>query len=252
MATLILYLQYDGTYYSGWQIQKNALTVQQVVETAIEKVTSKYYSSNASGRTDAGVHARCQVVSVKIGNEFTLPESKITVAINSKLPRDVRVIYAKIYDGYFNARHDAAQREYEYLLSTVYNPFDRLYVSHIKYPINKDLLFASAELFLGKHDFTTFSKFNPDNKKPVCDVTYCSWEGITQQKFKLTIRANHFLYGMVRSIAGAMIEIARGKRTFDEISAAFEKKDRLYNSALAPPQGLYLNKVYYPEKFGLL
>lgn len=251
MATLVLYLQYDGTNYSGWQIQKNALTVQQVVESAIEKVTSKYYSSNASGRTDAGVHARCQVVSLKIGDEFTLPESKITTAINSKLPRDVRVTYSKIYEGYFHARHDAGFREYEYLLSTCFNPFERLYVSNMKYPINKDLLFAAAELFRGKHDFTTFSKFNPDNKKPVCDVTFCSWENITEHKFRLAIRANHFLYGMVRSIVGAMIEIARGKRTFNEIAVAFEKKDRLYNSALAPPQGLYLNKVYYPEKFGL-
>lgn len=250
MKTLVLVLEYDGTNYSGWQIQKNSLSIQQEIESALYILTSKKYNIIAAGRTDAGVHAKGQVVSTII-DDFTVPYDKIIYALNSKLPKAIRVVKSKIINEKFHARFDADYREYEYYITTKFNTFERFYVSFIKYPINQKLLFDSAELFIKKYDFTSFSKFNPDTENPVCNVTKCEWSKLERGKFKLNIKADRFLYGMVRSLAGVMVDIARGKRSAAEACEALQKKDRKYNSPLAPPEGLYFLKAGYPKKFEL-
>src|SRR5690606_16713052 len=172
---------------AGYQIQKNLLTVQGELESTIAKVCKKYYTIHPAGRTDSGVHANSQFVSFTVGDEFTLPHNKIGLAINSKLPFDIRVNYAKVYNGRFHARFDALHREYIYLLSTEFNVFQKDLVSFIKFPINRDILFESADIFLKKADFTTYSKLNPDNINPVCNVTICEWEYLSENLFKLTV-----------------------------------------------------------------
>lgn len=249
MKTLALKIQYDGTNYHGWQTQKNALTIQDNIESALENITGVRIPIIAAGRTDSGVHARGQVISFELDENFNLPLNRLVNAINSKLPFDIRLVDYKAFDDKFHARFDAIAREYEYYLSTQYNLFDRYYTSYIKFPLNIDKLIETGNFFIRKDDFTTFSKFNPDNNNPVCDITECKWEKVTSTKFKLTIKSNHFLYGMVRSIVGTMIDFSREKRDFDDIEKSLLAKNRQLNSPLAPAMGLFLNRVYYPDKF---
>ncbi|MBX3042106.1 MAG: tRNA pseudouridine(38-40) synthase TruA [Candidatus Kapabacteria bacterium] len=249
MKTLALKIEYDGTNYAGWQVQKNALTVQEVLESCIEAVFGIKLPTIAAGRTDSGVHALGQVVSINLESEISIPQEKILVAINSKLPLDIRIIESKIFDEKFHARFDAQFRQYKYILTTEYNLFRRNHISYIKYPINPDRLYSIANIFKRKTDFTSFSKYNPDNNNPVCDVTVCNWTESATNVYELNIRANHFLYGMVRSIVGNMIDFARNKKTELDIEKGFEIFDRNQNSPLAPPQGLYLEKVFYNNNF---
>ncbi len=243
--TIILEIEYDGTNYSGWQIQNNAITVQGEIEKAVNEIFNKPYSVIAAGRTDAGVHAVRQIAHIADVSDLSIPQDKLPQALNSKLTNDIRIRNARYFNGNFHSRFDAKGREYIYKLNTEYNVFERNYVSFVKYKIDENILIKSAEIFKGSKDYTTFSKYNADQTNPICHVSKCQWEKTSETQLQLTIASTHFLYGMVRSVVGASIDIARGKRSEDEIINAFAKKDRNLNSPLAPPQGLYLNKIYY-------
>lgn len=243
--TIILEIEYDGTNYSGWQIQNNAITVQGEIEKAVTEIFGKRYSVIAAGRTDAAVHAVRQIAHIADVSNLSIPQDKLPQALNSKLNNDIRIRKARYYAGNFHSRFDAKGREYIYKLNTEYNVFERNYVSFVKYKIDDNKLIDSAEIFTGSKDYTTFSKYNADQTNPLCHVSKCKWEKLSETQLQLTIASTHFLYGMVRSVVGASIDIARGKRSKEEIINAFEKKDRNLNSPLAPPQGLYLYKIFY-------
>ncbi|GAB1372531.1 tRNA pseudouridine(38-40) synthase TruA [Candidatus Kapaibacterium sp.] len=245
MRTLKLIIQYDGTNYSGWQIQKNSCTIQEVLEIAIFATTGSYYNTIAAGRTDAGVHAFGQVVSVAIDDNFKIPEKRILYSFNSKLPKDIRIIECDVLDHPFHARFDAKNREYVYFLSNKYDIFSRNYTTFIKFPFDKQALIESAKVFMRKDDFTSFSKYNPDNVNPVCDITLSQWEHLDDNKMIYKVRANHFLYGMVRSLVGVMLDVAKGKRSIENVMESLAQKDRNLNSPLVKPNGLFLNKVIY-------
>lgn len=244
---IALKLQYDGTNYSGWQIQPNAITVQELLDKALLQVFGVKLSSLGSGRTDTGVHARAQVCSVKYEGIPKLPAKKLVKALNQKLPLDIRIIDAA-YLAKFHARYDAIFREYSYSIITKEDVFNNRFCSYVKYPIDFDLLFQSAIIFKQKVDFTTFSKLNPDTINPICNVILSQWEQIDTHHYKYSIRSNHFLYGMVRSIVGTMIDIARSKRTIEEVGVALYSKNRQLNSPLISPKGLVLEKIYYPTE----
>jgi tRNA pseudouridine38-40 synthase len=247
MRTLILLIEYDGGNYAGWQYQANALTIQECIENALGKIVKYPVRIIGAGRTDAGVHARGQVAHAIIPDDFPVPEEKIAIALNSNLPGDIRIGAAKIVDEDFHARFDAIAREYSYNLITKESVFSRHFRTFYKYHINTDILVKSADIFIGKHDFTTFSKFNEEYKNYTCNVEKCYWEQINQDYWILTIKSDRFVYGMVRSLVGAMLDAARGKRSIDELKNALSRCDRSLASQLAPPQGLILEWVYYPE-----
>lgn len=249
--TLVLGIQYDGTLYAGWQKQPNALAIQEVIENAMLELTGTNFSVVAAGRTDAGVHARNMITHTCMKAEITIPQDKIAIAINSLLPNDIRINFAKIVDGKFHARFDALKREYTYNLVTSYNVFQSRYAYYYKFPIDTEILFESSKIFVRKADFTTFSKHNPDLNNPICDVVICEWTAINDEHFVLRIRANHFLYGMVRSLVGAMLDAARGKRTIQELEDSLHKCDRNLSSPLAPAHGLFFEKAYYPESLAI-
>ena len=249
MKTLILQIEYDGTNYAGWQIQPNDTTIQGLIENALISIYGFDIGVIAAGRTDAGVHARGQVAHTKLLEDFPVPQEKIPVALNSKLPNDIRIKKAILLPNNFHARYDAAAREYSYTIITKESVFNNRFTTYFKYQFDSNILIKSAEIFLGKHDFTTFSKLNEDTKNYVCNVETCFWQKTDENKWKLTIKADHFVYGMVRAIVGALLDCARGKRTLNDIKSALKKCDRNLASPLAPPQGLILEKVYYPEKF---
>ncbi len=249
MTTLILQIEYDGTDFCGWQIQPNGRTVMEDVEKAIAKVFGKEVRLVGAGRTDAGVHATGMVASSIIDFTPRVEEIRAVRAINSQLQQDVRIKKAIYYDGKFHARFDAEAREYSYHLIRKTSVFHRKFAYTCTLPMDENILFKSAELFVGKRDFTTFSKVNPSIKKNICDVQICYWEKVSADHYILHIKADHFLYGMVRSLTGAMLEAARNYKSLDEIKSALESCDRKLNSALAPANGLFFEKAFYPEIF---
>jgi len=247
MQTLILKIQYDGTNYGGWQIQPNARTIQDEIQKAFLSLTGEEINLIGAGRTDAGVHARGMVAHTALKNELKIPSKKIVKAINGHLPDDIRITDASLTDKKFNARFDAIAREYSYSIHTKESPFLNRFSTFIRYKLDIDKLFASAELFHGKHDFTTFSKLNEDTKNYVCDVEKCEWSGVSECQYILQIKADRFVYGMVRSIVGAMLDVAHGKRSIKDVKNALSQKNRELISPIAPPQGLVLEKVFYYE-----
>lgn len=247
--TLALLIEYDGTRYGGWQVQENSATVQGSIEKALYQISERKISIIGAGRTDAGVHAAGQVAHARLGFEFPVAKEKIAKALNANLPKDIRIIKANMLNRDFHSRFDAIAREYSYTFVTRDSVFLSHFAAVIKYKIDKQKLSEASEIFLGEHDFTTFSKFNADTPKYVCRVNKCKWTAHDQISFRLEIKADRFVYGMVRSLVGAMVDAARGKRAVSELRNALEAADRSLNSPLAAPQGLVLEKIYYPPEF---
>lgn len=247
---IALKVQYDGTNYSGWQVQPNSITVQELIDKSLSRVLGAELTSIGSGRTDSGVHARGQVCSIKYEGEPIISPEKLVKALNNKLPYDIRVIEAKYFNK-FHARYDAIMREYSYTIIIKEDVFSDRFAAFIKYPLNLDLLWDSAILFRQNTDFTTFSKLNTSIVNPICNVAISRWEIIENHKLIYHIRANHFLYGMARSLVGTMIDVARGKRSLAEVEFSLSLKDRKLNSPLISPKGLILEKIYYPEDLNI-
>jgi tRNA pseudouridine38-40 synthase len=252
MLTLIMQIEYDGTDFYGWQMQKNTRTVQGVLLKNLKKIFDLEDNIVGSGRTDTGVHSSGQIAHCVLKRMPSIPEHKFVLGINSFLPPDVKVCKAIISEIPFHARFDAIAREYKYNLHLEQSVFHRRFSTFYKYPINAKNLFSSAELFLGSHDFTTFSKRNESTTNHVCDVQKCYWEEFGNGNFQLTIKANRFVYGMVRFLVGAMLDVAREKRSAENIYRALEAKDRVLNSNSVPAQGLNLYKIYYPDDINRL
>lgn len=248
MTTLILKIEYDGTNYGGWQIQPNAPSIQREIEKVLHKLSGSHIGIVGAGRTDAGVHARGQVAHAKLVTKFPIPEKKIPFVLSSKLPDDIRIVDAKIVNYDFHARFDAIAREYSYTITLQNSVFNRLYSTLMNYKLDFNKLKKSADIFIGKHDITTFSKYNSETKSYICDVKKCNWKEISDGTWRLQIRSDRFVYGMVRSVVGAMIDIARGKRTIKDVKQALNDCDRKKVSPLAPAKGLVLEKIFYPKK----
>jgi tRNA pseudouridine38-40 synthase len=249
-VTLFLHIEYDGTNYGGWQFQLNSVTVQEILEKALEKITGCHLNVIGSGRTDAGVHSRGQVASVIVDDDFTIPVEKIPIAINSLLPHDIRIRNACIVEGNHNARFEAVAREYSYTITQIESVFTRNFAALFKYKFDVDLMKRLANSFIGSYDFTTLSKLNTSTKSYICNISLSEWE--ENNGFLIYhVKSDRFVYGMVRALVGAMIDVGRGKRTIEDILKSFEKKDRALSSPAAPANGLVLEKIYYPLELGL-
>ncbi|MDA3844411.1 MAG: tRNA pseudouridine(38-40) synthase TruA [Candidatus Kapabacteria bacterium] len=247
MKTLALKIEYDGKDFSGWQIQPEQRTVQGEIMKVLAYYCGEEVNLPGSGRTDAGVHARGQVAHAVLTEQFRIPENKIIQVMNSRLPDDIVISGARLLDTEFHSRFDAVKREYIYRICSDESVADRRFTNHVQHQVKLEKLQASADIFLGEHDFTAFSKHNPQTASYVCNVDICKWTQIDERSYQLRIRANRFVYGMVRAVTGAMLEISRGKNTIEETRAMLEAQDRNAITYLAPAKGLTLEKIYYPE-----
>jgi tRNA pseudouridine38-40 synthase len=249
MRKIALVLEYDGTNYFGWQKQNqpNQNSVQVELEKALKKVYGVPIEISASGRTDRGVHAAGQVVDYKFYNKIFVPIHKFHTIINNYLPKDIKVLSAQFVKLGFSSRFYAIAREYSYTINNRDTVFRSNFESYVPYKLDIDLLNQAAAKFLGEHDFTSFSKNNRDTKSYVCDVQKCHWIKIDDNRFRFEIKSNRFVYSMVRSLVGFMIDVGRGKRSIDEIDKLLITKHREFTSPLAPPEGLILEKVFYPK-----
>jgi tRNA pseudouridine38-40 synthase len=249
-----IYLEYSGANYSGWQKQPNETKIKTVQGTLIKAVQevfrknkgqNKYIDLQGSGRTDAGVHAAEQVAHLDC--ETMLAPEILKMKINDELPSDINILEIEKAPNDFHARHDAASREYLYVISKRRTAFEKRYVWWIKDKLDVKKMKQASELFEGMHDFRNFSEKSPEDKSTKCLVESLE---VTEDKNKIyiRIRASHFLWKMVRRIVGTLAEAGRGKVNNDIISALIAgKANPKFNPAeyTAPPSGLFLEKIYY-------
>jgi tRNA pseudouridine38-40 synthase len=250
MYSYKLTIAYDGTQYSGWQIQPNAVSIQQILQDALKTILRiEDVSLIASGRTDAGVHAKGQVAHFR--HPTLIEEARLQVSLNGIVPRDIRIKKVEVVSSHFHAQYHAIGKEYHYhlYLERVMDPFQRLYCWHVHTPLDFDRLKKASCLFVGTHDFTSFANeayAGSASRNPV--RTLYRLEVIpTEGGARLEFEGNGFLYKMVRNIVGMLVEVASGKREIESIPAVLEAKDRRLAARAAPPQGLFLMRVDYPS-----
>lgn len=242
-----LTLEYDGTRYHGWQRQQNALSIQEVIEQALARITGEPVRLVASGRTDAGVHARGQVANFL--TKSTAPPGAFMQGVNSLVPLDIAVLKAEEVHADFHARYDARWKTYEYCILNrpVRSPLHQLYNWWIPKPLDVAALVEAARALPGEHDFSTFRAAGSRPGHAVRQVREAAWRERRGGRLDFRITANGFLRGMVRSLVGTMVEIGRGKFPPEYLREALEKRDRGLAGPTAPPQGLFLLGVEYEE-----
>jgi tRNA pseudouridine38-40 synthase len=235
-------IQYDGTKYSGWQIQENALTVQEVLTKSIEQISQEEINLIGAGRTDTGVHALGQVANFLIGKELDLYRFKYS--LNSVLPDDISITAIELADEKFHARFSAKKRSYIYLISNYKSPFFDRYSYNLFSELDQDKLNELCPLLIGVQDFSSFSKNNPDVQNKICEIYEARWR---RQKnfFIFYIEANRFLYGMVRAIVGSLLKAYSTETGIEYLRNVILQKDRNAAADAVPAKGLFLYKVKY-------
>lgn len=244
-----LEIAYDGTNYHGWQIQPNALTVQQVLNDCLSTVLRETVETIGSGRTDTGVHAEQQFVQVDIAG--ILDKEEACYRFNRILPHDIAIKNIYEVNPNAHARFDALARTYEYRISLINNPFLHAYSHHLSRRLDITLLNEASVALLEFEDFTTFSKVKGDTRHYRCQLYQAYWQQQDQNMLVFTIRANRFLRGMVRLVVGTLLDVGSGKLSVTAFKEAVARQDRRLASAAAPAAGLFLIKVEYPENYFL-
>ena len=245
LRNLLLTLCYDGRRFHGWQIQQNAYTVQEALQTALSQIIGDGFDVKGCSRTDSGVHANMYCVSLKTAHP--IPCVRLKAALNRWLPLSVAVTDCVEVGADFHARYSCKSKEYIYKIwnSEVRSPFLEGYALHYRYPLDAALLNEAAQAYVGRHDFTSFCTL--DNREQGDMTREVKLFSVTRDGDMVTMRveADGFLYKMVRIMVGTLLRIAQGKIPPDGIPAILEKKDRKYAGPTAQACGLYLNRVYY-------
>lgn len=244
MRNIKLVLEYDGTNYHGFQRQRGEITVQEVIEDGISRLTGKSVKVQAAGRTDAGVHALGQVVNFV--TDVRIPGSRFAPALNSLLPRDVVVASSEEVDMEFHARFDAKSKVYRYtILNREYpSALLRNYAYYYPYELREEKMNEACKHISGKHDFTSFCAAGSSVKSHVRTVDYVSCVR-RDDLMLIEIQADGFLYNMIRIIVGTLIEVGRGKLSPGDVREILRAKDRALAGPTVPALGLCLVKVDY-------
>lgn len=242
MRRIRITLSYDGTDYRGWQVQPGLPTIEAAVEHVLSEIEGAPVNVEASGRTDAGVHALAQVAAFHLRNP--IPVENLQRAMNQTLPRDIRILdVAEVHDG-FHARFDAVAKTYEYriLRSGICPPFDRRFVHHHPYPLNEPEMRHAAHALEGEHDFTSFATSDESDALGRSKVRQIFSSQLTREGERLMyrVRGSGFLKHMVRNMVGVLIEVGKGNLRPDEV---LKPRDP---GPTAPARGLFLVSVEYP------
>ena len=246
MSRFKIYLEYEGTRYSGWQTQKNAKTVQgQLIKAASEIFKTTNFELKGSGRTDSGVHALSQVAHLDV--KTMLAPEIIKLKFNDLLPYDINILEIEKAHPKFHARHDAVSRSYIYQISRRRTAFGKNYVWWIKDKLNFKKMNNAAKLLEGMHDFASFSDNDKEEKstKVLIEKVQMKEDG---DLILIRIIGSHFLWKMVRRIVGILVEIGRGKKTEKDLLFYLQNKSNEPAKYTAPPSGLFLEKVTYKKE----
>jgi len=244
-------IAYDGTDFSGWQVQPQQRTVQGVVERAWREITGEQLRFRAASRTDAGVHALGQVLGVK--SDCEISPDRLRCGLNAKLPEDVVVSLVEIAaDDNFHATHQAIGKRYRYRIHNDYRRplFDRQYVWHIPAPLDVAAMQRTGQLLVGKHDFACFQSTGSERESTVRTIfalEITEGRGDQSAEIWIEIEGDGFLYNMVRAIVGSLVAIGNQRKPESWLAEVLASTDRKIAGQTAPPEGLILLKVDYPS-----
>jgi tRNA pseudouridine38-40 synthase len=244
MARFKLTLEYAGTRYSGWQIQKNARTVAGEIDRAVREATGVGdFELYGAGRTDAGVHALAQVAHLDI--RTNLPPASLRLRVNDELPADINILRVEPAPHRFHARHTAVSRTYVYQVATRRTAFGKPFVWWVREPLDVEAIRRAALRFEGMRDFASFTDDDPDAKSTTVAVT-----GVRVDQagdlLLLRVEGSHFLWKMVRRMVGVLVAIGRGELTARELDQFMSKPSDAPARLTAPASGLFLERVTYP------
>lgn len=250
MRNLKLVLAYDGTDFSGWQVQPGAPTIQGTLASAIGRITQEKVLPQGSGRTDAGVHALAQVATVQIAS--VIPTENFLVALNDILPASIRVLVVHEVGSDFHARKSAIAKTYRYRIfrEAICPPFVSRYVWHYPYPLDENAMQEAALLIKGEHDFTSFAAVDPERQKDlrnfsnVRHIFSSQWRRESSELI-YEVRGNGFLHHMVRNLIGTFLLVGKQTLEPEDVKRILKAKLRSEAGATAPASGLYLGSVEY-------
>lgn len=250
MKRVKLTVAYDGTNYCGWQIQPNGLSVQEVLNRCLSELLKEKISTIGASRTDAGVHALGNVA--VFDTNARIPADKISFALNTRLPEDIRIQDSREVPLDFHPRFQETIKTYEY---KIYNrrfpdPTKRLYSYFYYYPLDVEKMRQGAAYLVGEHDFKSFSTYKPEVESTVRTIYSLSVERLEDDMITIRIQGNGFLYNMVRIIAGTLIRVGGGYYPPEQVKMILEGKDRELAGETARPEGLTLVKIQYPGDCG--
>ncbi len=245
MFRYFIYFSYDGAAYHGWQVQPNAITVQQVLEEALAKLVRQPVPLVGAGRTDAGVNAACMVAHGDFPCEVDC--AQLVYKLNKILPPDIAVSDVRRVKDDAHARFDALSRRYNYRVVTAKSPFARRYACRVLPGVDFEAMNRAAEILYEYTDFTSFSKLHTDVKTNNCKVTFARWRQVGDNEWVFEIEADRFLRNMVRAIVGTLLLVGRGKLTLDGFRAVIENKARGEAGDSAMGEALFLVDVKYPD-----
>ena len=250
MPRIVLGIEYDGSQFHGWQWQTGKRTVQSELQAALSKIANQPVTVICAGRTDSGVHALEQVVHFDTHVERDL--HAWMMGGNSQLPDDVRIIWVKDAVDDFHARYSAIARFYRYIILNrpMKSALLRTQVTWCYDPLDAGKMHQAAQTLMGEHDFSSFRAHGCQSKSPK-RIMYFIDVYRDQEKVIMDISANAFVHHMVRNIAGVLIDIGKGKKSLDWTEHLLQVKDREQGGATAPPYGLYLGAVFYPQRYGI-
>jgi tRNA pseudouridine38-40 synthase len=250
MRNLKIVLAYDGSEFSGWQVQPDAATIQGTLASAIGRLTGEKVLPQGSGRTDAGVHALAQVAT--FATESPIPAQNLVKALNDILPSSIRVLEAAEVPVEFHARKSARAKTYRYrmLRGAICPPFLARYVWHYPYPLDVDAMQRAADLVIGEHDFTSFAAVDPERGREDETISnvrliFTSNWGREEDELVYTVRGSGFLHHMVRNLVGTFLLVGKSTLRPEDIAAILAARNRSAAGATAPASGLYLLSVEY-------
>lgn len=243
---IALLIQYDGTQYYGWQVQKDPETIQGHLERALEKLFEQKIALTGSGRTDSGVHALGQTAHFEI-EACTIPVQNLCKALDRFLPDDIRVVASVNVSDDFHSRFAAIKRQYLYQIQTQANVLNKNSQWSVRYALDVSKLDALADMIEGEHDFSSFCYAGTETENMVCNIMSAKWEQDDGGVLRFRIAGDRFLHHMVRMLVGSMVEVARGKWSIEHFTKLLNDPDRRAHTVTAPAQGLVLMEVHYPD-----
>jgi len=240
-----LTIEYAGTRYSGWQIQKNARTIQGEIERAVQQAMgARPIELYGSGRTDAGVHALAQVAHLDL--DVAMEPDQLRRRVNDALPSDIAILRVEKVRSRFHARHDAVARSYLYQIARRKTAFAKSFVWWVKEPLSVDVMRQAAAACVGFHDFRAFSDDDPADKSTEVAVDVLDIHE-DEDLVLIHIEGSHFIWKMVRRIAGVLVAVGRGDLKPEEMAALLSSSSDLPARLTAPASGLFLERVYYAD-----